>query len=289
MNNISIIGAGRLGTSLGAALLKKGFKIKALSCKTLSSAKKSRDIIGQGDFSTNNIQTARSGDIVILSVPDDEIEKVVKELVSSDLKWPKKFVFHCSGLLPSDILRPLKAKGALIGSVHPIQSFSQKNMDLKTFEGIYFGLEGNKEAIALSLKIVHKLGSHSIIIKAKDKSLYHAASSIASNFFVVQLDAAVFLLEQLGIQEDLALQILLPLVKGTLHSVKKFKLRSSLTGPVIRGDYKSIKMHLEALRSYPPYYETYQKLAVQALEIAKRENRLSHQKIKALKTLLEEK
>ena len=48
MMNVSIIGAGRVGTSLGYALSKKGYRIKALSCKTTSSAKESRKIIGEG-------------------------------------------------------------------------------------------------------------------------------------------------------------------------------------------------------------------------------------------------
>ena len=59
MIHISIIGAGKLGTSLGAALSKKGFRIEALSCATLLSAKESQGIIGQGDFSTDNIHTAQ--------------------------------------------------------------------------------------------------------------------------------------------------------------------------------------------------------------------------------------
>jgi len=158
MTNISIIGAGRLGTSLGYALSKKGYRIKALSCRTLSSAKESRQIIGEG---------------------------------------------------------------------------------------------------------------------------------IASNFFVVLLDLAVFFLQQIGLQEEKALQMLLPLVKGTLHNVKKFNIRGSSTGPAIRGDHKSIQKHLDALRNFSPYYETYKRLTAQALETAKREKELSPQKIKVLENLLE--
>jgi predicted short-subunit dehydrogenase-like oxidoreductase (DUF2520 family) len=98
---------------------------------------------------------------------------------------------------------------------------------------------------------------------------------------------AVSFLKQIDLQEEKALQILLPLVKGTLHNVKKFNIQASLTGPVIRGDQKSIQKHLEALRNFPPYYETYTKLAAQALEMAKGEGKVSPQKIKALKNLLE--
>jgi len=287
MTNISIIGAGRLGTSLGNALSKKGYRIKALSCKRFSSARESRKIIGEGRIFSDNIQAARIGELIFLCLPDEKISEVTKELSSTEINWSKKYVFHCSGLLPSQILKPLKDKGALTASFHPIQSFSQKTTAPKQFENIYFGLEGNSKALALSQKIVQQLGGHPLILRVKDKALYHTACNTASNFFVVLLDMAVQLLKQTGLQERKAFQILYPLVKGTLHNVKKFDIKASLTGPVIRGDQKSIKEHLETLKNMPPYYKTYLKLAEQALEIAKREKKLSPQKIKAMKNLLE--
>jgi predicted short-subunit dehydrogenase-like oxidoreductase (DUF2520 family) len=287
MTDVSIIGAGRLGTSLGHALLKKGYKIKALSCRTISSAEESRKIIGEGIASIDNVQTARVGEIVFLCLPDEEIAKVTRVIAGSDINWSKKYVFHCSGLIPSKVLKPLRAKGALTASIHPIQSFAQKKSPPTQFENIYFGLEGCAEALVLSAKIVRKLGGHSLILKPEDKALYHAACSTASNLFVVLLEMAVSLLKQINLQEEKALQILLPLVKGTLHNVKKFNIRTSLTGPVIRGDKESIQKHIEALRNFPPYYETYIRLAAQALEMAKREGKVSPQKIKALKNVLE--
>jgi len=287
MTDVSVIGAGRLGTSLGYALHKKEYKIKALSCRTVSSAEESRKLIGEGIASTDNVETARAGKIVFLCLPDEEIEKVTRVLAGSDVNWSKKFVFHCSGLILSEVLKPLGAKGALTASLHPIQSFAQKKTPPAQFENIYFGLEGCTEALALSQRIVRQLGGHPLILQPEDKPLYHAACSTASNFFVVLLEMAVSLLKQIDLQEEEALQILLPLVKGTLQNVKKFNIRTSLTGPVIRGDQKSIQKHLEALRNFPPYYKTYTRLATQALEMVKREKKISPQKIKVLKNLLE--
>ncbi len=289
MTDVSVIGAGRLGTSLGYALIKKKYRIKALSCRTASSVEESRKLIGQGIASTDNIKTARAGKIVFLCLPDEEIEKVTTVLAGADVNWSKKFVFHCSGLIPSEVLKPLRDKGTLTASFHPIQSFAQKKTPPAQFENIYFGLEGCTEGLALASKIVRQLGGHPLILQPEDKALYHAACSTASNFFVVLLEMAVSLLKKIDLQEEKALQILLPLMKGTLHNVKKLNIRTSLTGPVIRGDQKSIQKHLEALRHFPDYYETYTRLATQALEMAKKEKKISPQKIKVMKNLLEEK
>jgi len=286
MTDIAIIGAGKLGTALGYSLSKKGYRVKALSCRSLSSVKESHRIIGEGKAFTDNIQTAKEGEVLLLCVPDGKIEKVVQELAQGALRWREKYVFHCSGLLPSEVLKPLKAKGALTASLHPVQSFSQKEGELEKFKGVYFGLEGDNKALDLARQIVSLLGGYSLFIRGQDKALYHAACSMASNFFIVLLDVALSLLKSIGLEEGQAFETLMPLVQGTLHNVKEFNIENSLTGPVIRGDQESVERHLDALRKFPGYYEIYLCLAAQALEIAKRK-KLPPEKIKALKSLLE--
>jgi predicted short-subunit dehydrogenase-like oxidoreductase (DUF2520 family) len=288
MKSIAIIGAGKLGTSLGKALSKAGFTITSLSCSTLPSARESRRIIGQGEPSANNIETARRGEILILSVPDDEINTVVQELESADNLWTGKLVFHCSGRIPAEILSPLQKKGASTASLHPIQTFSQKDTDVKIFQNTHISLEGDETAVLTAKKIVLRIGGHPIVIKAEDKPLYHAALSLSSNFFVVLLDTAVTLLRSSGLDDALALRILLPLMEGAFQNVKTSDIRSSLTGPVIRGDKNTVRAHLEALQTYPEIQEIYRKLAAQALEIAKGKKRLSDKKIKELTQILED-
>ncbi len=289
MKTVAIIGAGRLGTSLGIALKKNGYQIKALSCLSLSSARESSRLIGEGQPYTDNLKAAGTSSIIIITVPDDKIKKSAEELASGIPDWEDTLVWHCSGLLPSRILDPLKAKGALTASVHPVQSFAKKNTPPDVFKGVYFSLEGNPEAQQASKVIIKKLGGHSFIIKEKDKPLYHAACSIASNFLLVLLESASSLLQKSGNTPEKALKILFPLVQGTLQNVKNFNTRSALTGPFARGDIKTISSQLEALRKHPQHYEMFLKLASQALDMAIQENKISSQNAKTFKALLEEK
>ena len=285
MTDIAILGAGNLGTSLAFALSKKGYTIKALSCRSISSVRESLKIIGAGKAFTNFVQAAEKGELIFICVPDANISHVVEGLASSTLSLSQKIVFHCSGLLSSKILEPLKTKGSQVGSFHPIQTFSQKKGELDQFEDVYFGLEGDKQALKKAEEIINQLGGIPVIIKAEDKPLYHSACSVASNFFVVLLGIAVSLLESTGLSQDYALKMILPLVQNTLQSVKEFDIKSSLTGPIARGDILSIKKHLEALKKFPAFHDLYLKLADQALLIAEKEN-LSQEKIKTMKELL---
>ena len=286
MNSVSIIGAGRLGTALAYALSKKGYLIKSLSCRTLPSAQESRRIIGDGQPVTDNIQAAKSGQIVIIAVPDDRIKDVSEQLASGLPEWSHRFVFHCSGLLTSRVLAPLKNLGALTASIHPIQTFAEKSADPQVFTESYFGIEGERLSIPPSKVLIQKLGGKFILLKAKDKPLYHAACSIASNFLVVLLDTSSFLLQRIGASEAQSVEILFPLIQGTLQNVKKLDVSSALTGPIERGDKDSIEQHISALKKFPSQAEVYMELARKALELAQNKKRLSPEKIKDLENLL---
>ena len=287
MKNIAIIGAGRLGASLGFALSKNGYTIKALSCSSISSAEESQQKIGQGDAYTDNARAATQGEIVFLTVPDDEIEQVVQELVSSPLSLEDKIVFHCSGLLPSSVLRPLQNKGARTASVHPCLSFPKKESRADLFREIYFALEGDGSAVAVAEDIVHTIGGQFIKIRPEDKTCYHTACSLTSNMSVALLYTAISLLSKCGIEEDKAKKVLWPLLEGTLHNVNKIDIFEALTGPVARGDLSTVRKHLEELERSPSARRIYIDLARQALEMAKHGNKIPKDKVSVLEALLE--
>jgi predicted short-subunit dehydrogenase-like oxidoreductase (DUF2520 family) len=289
MSDIVIIGTGKLGTQLGYALSQKGHKITALSDKDLSASQESQGFIGQGECVDDNRYAARHGHWIILTVPDDEIEPVAKELAASDIQWKDKFVFHCSGLITSESLISLARKGAWTASIHPVQSFPQKKPDPAAFQDIYFSLEGKRESLKLATTIVHQLGGKHFFLEAKNKPLYHTACSMASNSLVTLLDTATELLEQAGLTKSEASQVLHPLVQGTLQNVKKFDASRALTGPIVRGDERSIAQHIQALKKFPQLYGLYREIAERSLQIAKREKKLPVEKIKAIEALLGEK
>ena len=286
MSDVIIIGAGNVGTSLGYALSLKGHRIRVISDKNLAAAQESQEIIGQGKFTDDNRFAARHGLWVILTVPDDAIKTVAEELSGTEIEWQGRFVFHCSGLLPVESLMSFEKRGALIASLHPVQSFPQKMPDPHAFEGIFFGLEGKGEALNLAIDITRQLGGRYFILEAKNKPLYHTACSVASNFLATLLDMATRMLILAGLDDSTASSILVPLVQGTLQNVKKFDSGTAMTGPVVRGDEESIAMHLEALGRMPEIRNLYAKMAYQSLQIAKREKKLSAEKIKALEALL---
>jgi predicted short-subunit dehydrogenase-like oxidoreductase (DUF2520 family) len=287
MRSFSIVGAGRLGTALGAALAKRGWKVEAIVDREARAARESRRLIGAGRASTSPAAAAGARGLVVIAVPDDAIADAARELSRAGGFWQGRGVFHMSGLVTAAALGPLASRGALVASLHPVQTFPRKDTPPRVFRGITWGLEGSPEAVEAATGIVRALGGHVLLLAEKEKALYHAACVLASNALVALEGTAAKLLERAGVGQDQALRTLLPLMQGTLQSVKTLGIKRALTGPLLRGDIGTIRRHLSALRAEPEAGKVYGILARQALDLARSGRGLPAGKIRALKRLLE--
>ncbi len=285
MKTFSVIGAGRLGTSLAAALVKKGWTLRALADRDRAAAQESRRVVGKGEATTDLGRAVRGVEVVFFCVPDDAVASLSGKLARQGSGWPGRYVFHTSGLLTAAALDPLKKSGAKTASLHPVQTFPRKDGAGRGFRAIYWDIEGSREALEFAQRIVRTLGGHCVMISAENKPLFHAACSLASNAFVSLEAAAAGLLTEVGLGPGEAEAILLPLVQGTLHGVKELGLAGSLTGPVSRGDVETVRKHIAALTSYPRQKKIYIALAAQAAKLLAGKT-LSPKKVKELKRLL---
>jgi predicted short-subunit dehydrogenase-like oxidoreductase (DUF2520 family) len=286
MKRFSIVGAGRVGTALGFALTRKGWELAVIADRDAAAARESRGIIGRGRATTDLRRAARGVHVLFICVPDDAIEGVATRLARSGSGWSGRLVFHTSGLVAASALGPLRARGASVASLHPVRAFPEKKGGAHLFRGIYWGLEGDGAAVKAGRGIVKALGGRSFILLEKDKPLYHAACSLASTALISLEGAAASLLEEAGIRRNTATAILLPLVQGTLQNVKKLGLKNALTGPLVRGDVRTVRRHLDVLRSRPVPLEIYKSLGRQALGFVSG-GRIPAGKVRALRRLLE--
>ncbi len=286
MKRYSIVGAGRLGTALGAALARRGWQAEAIIDRDARAAGESRRIIGCGRASTSLAAAAKAGGTVIIAVPDDAVGGVAAALARAKGSWAGRTVFHTSGLLSAAVLGPLARRGALVASLHPVQSFPRKDVPSSVFKGITWGLEGDAAAFDKAERIVRALRGNILLLSAKDKAIYHAACALASNALVALEWTAAEVLGKAGVSLEDAPGMLGPLVQGTLQNVKSFGLEKALTGPVVRGDVATVRKHLEALEGDQAAREVYAVLGKQILVLAARQG-LPPGRVRALKRLLE--
>jgi predicted short-subunit dehydrogenase-like oxidoreductase (DUF2520 family) len=285
MKSFSVIGAGRLGTVLAAALVRRGWKLDAIVDRDARAARESRRIVGRGRASTSLAAAAKPADAVIIAVPDDAVGRVAAGLARSGGPWTGRAVLHTSGLLPARVLAPLAKRGAAVASLHPVQSVPRKDAPVSILKSITWGIEGDPVGVEIAEGIVRALRGSVLLLSEKDKPLYHAACSLASNALVALEWTASGLLQEAGIDEWAAADMLSPLMQGTLQNVKSLGLEKALTGPILRGDVATVRAHLRALQGNPGARAFYRAMGKQILRLAARGG-LAAGRVRALRRLL---
>lgn len=289
MITFAVIGAGRLGTNLGSALIARGHRLEGLSCATLEEAEESRRILGTGRVCRDNREAAGASELVILAVPDRAVTATAEELAGGEADWGGRLVWHASGLLPAAALSPLRKRGAQTAAVHPIQTFAEKAADPQQFQDVAFGIEAEGPAWSRSRRLVEDLGGRPFRLRAGEKPLYHAACNTASGLLAALLETAAVLLRAGGRTAEEARRMLLPLAQKTLQNVKNLNEERALTGPVARGDLGTLQAHITALADFPEELEIYRALARRSLKLAAERTELAPDVIRAMRALLEDK
>ncbi|MDL1967909.1 MAG: DUF2520 domain-containing protein [Deltaproteobacteria bacterium] len=283
---IAIVGCGRVGTALAKFLSEAGYRLSGLASKSLSSAKRVADLTETGRFTEMPWEITKEADIVFLTTPDSKISDTCSSVAFNDGFKKDSVVLHCSGVLPSTILSSAKSCSTFIGSMHPMQSFALNEVNGSPFNGIIFAVEGDAQALHRAANIAVDLGANCIPINTEDKTLYHAAAVIASNYLVTLLSLAFRLIEHAGISGSDTWKVLKPLIEGTLSNIEKAGITEALTGPVARGDIETVKRHIEAIgEKSPELLDLYNTLGFYTISIAEAKGTLSEKYANILKKI----
>ena len=243
---VSIIGAGRLGTTLAVALESKGYPIRSVVARRAASARKAAKLLHEHTqvLAAKDVGSIRSADIYFITTPDDQIANVAAALAEHVTKR-KPTALHTSGALSSDVLSPLREKGWSTGSIHPLIAVSDSKTELR---GAFWSVEGDRSALRLGKNIVRDLGGKSFSIRSEDKPLYHAAAVMSAGNVTALFDVALEMLVHCGLTRKMARSILLPLIKSTVQNLEIKDPADALTGTFARGDLETVKLHLASLK-----------------------------------------
>jgi len=260
-DTVSIVGAGRVGRALGRRLHELGWRVGAVAARSITSARAAVRAIGAGqplDRLTHEILNSK---VVLVTVPDDAIECVAKELAQLDgREWNGRVVLHTSGALDACALKPLAALGAATGAMHRIQTFSYRK--IPELANCIFGIDGCVIALQMARKMIQQMGGIAVRLSGPNKAAYHAAASLACAHVLALMETATRLLMAQGFKRRQALRALLPLTRQTLDNFERLGPVAAWTGPLARGDLSTIERHVQALAEFlPEYQEAYQALA----------------------------
>ena len=277
----SIIGAGKVGSALALALHDKKFPIVSVISKTGKHAIDLAKKVHCRRASTKLLDIDPSTEYILVAVSDTALEEAASDIAKvKRLHFKKLFVVHCSGVYSSDILTPLKKKGALVASMHPIQTFPKTQTPERLrvrLRNIFYGIEGSPQAIEKIEIIIKAIEGKSVIIPREMKPLYHVACVFASSYMAVILNTVSELTTTLNLKATW-MEVFGPLLSATMENVVRDSAAVALTGPVVRGDFQTLDLHLKTLSQYAPQFlPLYTIAGIEAARIVKRHGTINQQ------------
>lgn len=236
---VALIGAGKVGATLAIVLQTGGYEISGVSSLHMESAIQLAARL-QCMSSKSPEKIASIADIVLIATPDREIGNVAKRLTERSAVGGGQAVFHVCGSKSADSLQCIRATGAKIGSMHPLQAFSSVESAVPKIPGTYFAVDGDAGAVAIAKEMIAAIGGKWMDIPEQSRALYHAAACMASNYMVSVVHGAVQMFGKLGIAEEDAVAALMPILKGTMENIHRDGTLGALTGPIVRGDIETV-------------------------------------------------
>lgn len=243
--SLGFIGAGKVAGTLARLWADAGYTIATIHSRTAAHADQLATVVGAMSVS-DPADVVQSADLVLLTVPDDEIMQIADVLSFAD--WRGKAVVHTSGAHDMTSLTPLEVRGAWIGSLHPAFPFADVESAKQSVRGAAFAIEMAHPNLQTWLdELVKAVGGVPLKITPGKKALYHAALVMCSNYTVTLYAAAERLLLESGADSGVAALTLSRLLTATTQNIIEQGVPAALTGPLTRSDAGTVEAHLTAL------------------------------------------
>lgn len=252
---VAIVGPGRVGQAMGKLLLEAGIPIRYVAARRLAAARRAVRFIGGGEPLALFDPRLREAGTIVLTTTDSALPEVAKALAvrfRDRPAWRGKVVLHTCGSLPSAVLRPLKRRGAAIGSLHPFQTVPSPSAGVRNLRACYWSIEGDPAARRVAREWVKALSGVAFQVRGTQKTLYHLAAFLVSPTVVTLMERSTRLLRRAGVPEDVARPMLRQFVSETVSNFAALGAKRAMTGPVVRGDWATLERHLAALRKVAP-------------------------------------
>jgi predicted short-subunit dehydrogenase-like oxidoreductase (DUF2520 family) len=246
--SVGVVGAGRVGAVLGAALLRAGHDVIAVSAVSDGSLRRAESLL-PGVPVVAPDEVPRGASLVLLAVPDDALADLVAGLATTGALAAGQLVAHTSGRHGLAALEPATRRGCLPMALHPVLPFTGTEVDLARLHGVSFGVTSPEPLRPVAETLVLEMGGEPVWLADELRPLWHAALAHGANHLVTLVASAADLLRVAGVEEPG--RVLAPLLGAALDG----SLRSGdavLTGPVARGDAGTVRSHLDVLARVAP-------------------------------------
>jgi predicted short-subunit dehydrogenase-like oxidoreductase (DUF2520 family) len=248
----AVVGAGRVGLALAAFLQRLGLEVVV----GVRSDRGRQRVEAIGDLPTASpAEAVRGARLVLLAVLDDELPSLVTALAAEGAFEPGQVVVHTAGIDGPELLTPAAAAGAKVAACHPVQIFNDDlEGSLGRIPGTVWGVTGEQAG----RDVVMMLGGRVMDVPSSGRVRYHASLVLAANGSAALVATAADILRAGGVIDPAAL------LGGLVHASVDAALatgQAGMSGPWVRGEGRTIGMHVEALARKHRLVKVYAALA----------------------------
>lgn len=245
---VGVIGAGRAGAVVAAALAAAGHPVVATVAVSEASRERAARLLPGTPIRPAD-EVATSCDLLLLAVPDDALAGLVAGLTATGAVRAGQVVAHLSGRHGVAVLASAAAVGAVPMALHPAMTLTGASVDVDRLRGAAFGVTAPPAAAQLAADLVHSIGGVCVPVAEELRSLWHAGLAHGANHLVTLVASAAEILRAAGATDPAA--VLGPLLSAALGNALADG-DAALTGPVARGDAGTVAAHLDALSDAVP-------------------------------------
>lgn len=245
-SRLCLVGAGRAGTAVAAALHDAGHDVVAVASRTPGSAASAARRLGADVVPPEDLPDC---DVVLLGVPESAVTGVAGTVARTLRRGG--VVWHLSGSLGIAPLEPVAAAGGWRCALHPVQAFPDVESGMERLPGSAWGLTCDEPVHEWARTVVEEdLGGRVFDVSENARPVWHAAAVTTANGAVALLSLGERLLGAIGVNE--AGEVLGPLAAAAVAHASGRGATGSLTGPAVRGEWATVTTHVERLRSVAP-------------------------------------
>lgn len=252
---IGVVGAGRVGAVLGAALRAAGHNCIGVSAVSDLSCLRAAALLPGVPIKPAD-QVVAESELLILAVPDQVLPELIRGFSTSEVFVPGQFVAHTSGSYGISVCDTAPQISPM--AIHPAMTFTGTSIDLARLVDTPFGVTTTEILRPVAEALVVEMGGEPVWVPEEARAIYHTAMVLSSNYLNVLVNEAISLLGDSGMENPQ--RLLAPLLSASLDNALRLGDKG-LTGPIARGDREVIRTHLEALQERPSSQNAYRALA----------------------------
>ncbi len=245
---VGVVGAGRVGSVLGAALAHAGHHVTGVSAVSEASVQRAETLL-PGVPVRPIPEVVAGAHLVVLAVPDDALAGLVAGLSATGTFTPGQLVMHTSGAHGIAVFESAVASDIVPLALHPAMTFTGTAVDLERLHDCCFGVTTVDLARPLGEALVIEMGGDPVWIPEAERVVYHAALAHGANHLVTLVAQSMQLLGEAGVEDPA--RLLEPLLSAALSNTLQLG-DAALTGPVARGDAGTVAGHVAMLRKVAP-------------------------------------